>query len=122
MNDRRLCAELHSRGHVALARLVALRLLPTAPSEDEKNTSVAFADDEENTSVASTEDEEDTSVASAEDLVDSATDTASSVDEDIPETSLENTESDVEEPPAPAWVAHFDGDVLRYLLPDALLP
>eukprot|EP00854_Cymbomonas_tetramitiformis_P005478 gene5478-6640_t len=42
-------------------------------------------------------------------------------DEDIPETSLENTESDVEEPPAPAWVAHFDGEVLRYLLPDALL-
>ncbi|KAK3289940.1 hypothetical protein CYMTET_2654 [Cymbomonas tetramitiformis] len=111
MNDRRLCAELHSRGHVALARLVALRLLPTAPSKDEEDTSVASA-----------EDEEDTSVASAEDSVDSATDTALSVDEDIPETSLENTESDVEEPPAPVWVAHFDEEVLRYLLPDAFLP
>ncbi|KAK3288782.1 hypothetical protein CYMTET_3754 [Cymbomonas tetramitiformis] len=100
MDDRRLCEELHSRGHVALARLVALRLLPTAPFEDEGNTSVA----------------------SAEDSVDLSTDTSSSVDEDIPETFLANTESDVEEPPAPAWVAHFDREVLRYLLSDALLP
>ncbi|KAK3284035.1 hypothetical protein CYMTET_8288 [Cymbomonas tetramitiformis] len=101
MNDRRLCEELHSRGHVALARLVALRLLPTAPFEDEGNTSLASAEDEENTSLASAED---------------------SVDEDIPETFLAHTESDVEEPPAPAWVAHFDREVLRYLLSHALFP
>ncbi|KAK3288105.1 hypothetical protein CYMTET_4410 [Cymbomonas tetramitiformis] len=100
MDDRRLCDELHSRGHVALARVVALRLLSTAPFEET----------------------EITSVASAEDSVDLSTDTSSSVDVDIPETSRANTDSDVEEPPAPAWVAHFDREVLRYLLSDALLP
>ncbi|KAK3272289.1 hypothetical protein CYMTET_19395 [Cymbomonas tetramitiformis] len=100
MDDRHLCDELLSRGHVALARLVALRLLPAAPIADEDDTSVAFA----------------------EDSGDVLADTSSSVDEDTPEASRANTESDEEETPAPAWVARFDSEVLRYLLSDALLP